>query len=119
MTKKILVVCDAAPFDAQIIRDSLDMALIFAAVDQEVSWLFRGASVLALKTAQHPNQLGIKDFFKQLKTLEIYDIDRIFVCENALAEFSMSSEELTIDTETVNIKQQQALLKKQDHVVKL
>ncbi|KZN66686.1 hypothetical protein N473_09840 [Pseudoalteromonas luteoviolacea CPMOR-1] len=119
MTKKILVVCDAAPFDAQIIRDSLDMALIFAAVDQEVSWLFKGASVLALKTAQHPNQLGIKDFLKQLKTLEIYEVDRIFVCENALVEFSMSAEALAIDADTVNIQQQQALLQQQDHVVKL
>ncbi|MCF6440681.1 DsrE family protein [Pseudoalteromonas luteoviolacea] len=119
MTKKVLVICDASPFDKQIIRDSLDMALIFAAIDQEVSWLFRGPSVLALKEGQKPNQLGIKDFLKQLKTLEIYDVDSIFVCENALSDLSISKEQLAIDADALNINQQQALLSEQDHVVKL
>ncbi|MDK2593741.1 sulfurtransferase complex subunit TusC [Pseudoalteromonas obscura] len=119
MTKKILVICDASPFDNQRIRDSLDMALIFAAVDQEVSWLFRGPSVLALKKDQQPTKLGIKDFLKQLKTLEIYDVDRIFACESALAQFALAPEQISIDIEVLDVSQQKALIDTQEYVVKL
>ncbi|ESP93306.1 MULTISPECIES: sulfurtransferase complex subunit TusC [Pseudoalteromonas] len=119
MTKKVLVICDASPFDSQRIRDSLDMALIFAAVDQEVSWLFKGPSVLALKKGQQPSKLGIKDFLKQLKTLEIYDVDRIFVCESALAQFALTPDQMSIDIEALNIDQQKVLISTQEHVIKL
>ncbi|KZN59776.1 sulfurtransferase complex subunit TusC [Pseudoalteromonas luteoviolacea] len=119
MNKKILVISDAAPFDGQRIRESLDMALIFAAIDQEVSWLFTGASVLALTKNTTPTSLGIKDFFKQLKTLEIYDVDSLFVCEHALLEYQLSTEKLSVDAKALSFELQQSLINEHDHVVKL
>ncbi|TQF70915.1 sulfurtransferase complex subunit TusC [Pseudoalteromonas luteoviolacea] len=119
MTKKILVITDASPFDGQRIRESLDMALIFAAIDQEVSWLFTGASVLALTDGNHPTSLGIKDFFKQLKTLEIYDVDSLFVCQGALQKYQLTTEKLSVDVSALCNSAQQELISKHDHVVKL
>ncbi|MBQ4812953.1 tRNA 2-thiouridine(34) synthase TusC [Pseudoalteromonas luteoviolacea] len=119
MSKKILIISDAAPFDGQRIRESLDMALIFAAIDQDVSWLFTGASVLALTQGANPNSIGIKDFFKQLKTLEIYDVDSLFACEHALLEYKLSTEQLNVDVDPLSYQQQQRLISEHDHVVKL
>ena len=47
--KNVLVISQHAPFDDQHIRESLDMALIFAAIDQNISWLLSADAVLALK----------------------------------------------------------------------
>ena len=63
----VLVMSQCSPFDDLNIRDALDMTLIFAAVDQNVSWLFSGPAVLALKKHQQPNNIGLKDFLKTLK----------------------------------------------------
>ncbi|MCF2857983.1 sulfurtransferase complex subunit TusC [Pseudoalteromonas sp. SMS1] len=119
MSKKILVISDAAPFDGQRIRECLDMALIFAAIDQEVSWLFTGASVLALTGQNNPGAIDIKDFIKQLKTLEIYDIDSVFICKDAMQNYRLSAEHLNVDATALSYSAQQALIGKQDYVVKL
>ena len=52
--KDIMIISSHSPFDNMHTRDALDMALIFAAIDQNVSWLFQGSAVLALKSAQAP-----------------------------------------------------------------
>ena len=115
----VLVISQSSPFDDMHIRDALDMTLIFAAVDQNISWLFSGPAVLALKKNQSPNSLGLKDFFKSIKTLEIYDVDNIYVCEKSLIDYGLSKNELLIEVKTVNFNAQKQLIQNQQHVVTL
>lgn len=115
----ILVISQSSPFDDMHIRDALDMTLIFAAVDQNISWLFSGPAVLALKKNQSPTSLGIKDFFKNIRTLEIYDVENIYVCEKSLIEFGIKKSELLIEVKTVNFNAQKQLIKNQQHVITL
>tara|TARA_R110000851_G_scaffold87769_11_gene191369 strand:+ start:49661 stop:50017 length:357 start_codon:yes stop_codon:yes gene_type:complete len=115
----VLVMSQCSPFDDLHIRDALDMTLIFAAVDQNISWLFSGPAVLALKKQQQPNMLGIKDFFKNIKTLEIYDVENIYVCEKSLLDYGLNKNDLLLDVQALNFDQQNALIKTQQHVVNL
>jgi tRNA 2-thiouridine synthesizing protein C len=115
----VLVISQSSPFDDLNIRDALDMTLIFAAVDQNISWLFSGAAVLALKKHQQPNNIGLKDFFKNIKTLEIYDVENIYVCEKSLLDYGLNKNDLLIDAKALNFSQQQILIKRQRHVVNL
>lgn len=115
----VLVMSQCSPFDDLHIRDALDMTLIFAAVDQNISWLFSGTAVLALKKQQQPNMLGIKDFFKNIKTLEIYDVENIYVCEKSLLDYGLNKNDLLLDVQALNFDQQKALIKTQQHVVNL
>ena len=115
----ILVISQSSPFDDMHIRDALDMTLIFAAVDQNISWLFSGPAVLALKKNQKPNSLGIKDFFKNIKMLEIYDVENIYVCEKSLIDYGLSKSELLIEANIVNFNAQKQLIHNQQHVVTL
>ncbi|MBE0367845.1 sulfurtransferase complex subunit TusC [Pseudoalteromonas aurantia] len=117
--KNIMIISDHSPFDGMHIRDALDMTLIFAAIDQNVSWLFQGSAVMALKPKQSPQQLGIKDFFKSIKTLEIYDVENIYVCETALKQFKLDPDQLSIDVTVISQEQQRQLLDQQDQVVTL
>ncbi|KTF08920.1 sulfurtransferase complex subunit TusC [Pseudoalteromonas sp. 10-33] len=115
----VLVMSQSSPFDDLNLRDALDMTLIFAAVDQNISWLFSGPAVLALKKHQTPSTIGIKDFFKNIKTLEIYDVENIYVCEKSLLDYGLSKTDLLIDAHTMTFNEQQTLIKKQHHVVTL
>ncbi|UJX27010.1 sulfurtransferase complex subunit TusC [Pseudoalteromonas sp. CF6-2] len=117
--KNVLVISQHAPFDDQHIRESLDMALIFAAIDQNISWLLSADAVLALKKNQQPELLGIKNYFKMVKTLELYDVENIYVCEKSLMDFNLTKENLIIDVKVANFEQQRALITQQHQVVTL
>ncbi len=109
----------ACPFDDQHIRESLDTTLIFAAIEQNISWLLSGEAVLALKKNQQPEQLGIKNYFKTIKTLELYDVENIYVCEKSLMDFNLTQESLIIDVKVANFEQQRELISQQHQVVTL
>ncbi|TMO68040.1 sulfurtransferase complex subunit TusC [Pseudoalteromonas aurantia] len=117
--KNIMVISSHSPFDNMHTRDALDIALIFAAIDQNVSWLFQGPAVLALRSDQVPQEMGIKNFLKSIKMLEIYDIDQVYVCQSALDLYQLTLAELSIDVRIVNTEQQRQLIAQQDQIVTL
>ena len=115
----VLVLSQQSPFDDLHIRDALDMTLIFAAVEQNISWLFSGPAVLALKKQQQPEQLGLKNYFKSIKTLEIYDVENIYVCEKSLLEYGLEKNNLLVAVKTLNYQQQHHLISQQQQIVTL
>ncbi|WP_440055974.1 DsrE family protein [Pseudoalteromonas sp. T1lg65] len=117
--KNVLVISTASPFQSSEIRDALDLTLIFAAVDQNISWLFLESSVLALKSNLNAPALSIKNYFKQLKTLEIYDVEQIYTTTDALSANNLRVDDLDIETVVLNDNEVSDLIAKQDLVVRL
>ena len=117
--KNILVISNKTPFDKMHIRESLDTCLIFAAIEQNISWLFKDHAVLALKAGYNLSNSGLKDFFKTLKTLEIYDVEQVYVCAESLKKYALTSDDLSIKITPLSLKDQQLLIKQQDHTVVL
>jgi tRNA 2-thiouridine synthesizing protein C len=115
----VLVLSQHSPFDDMHIRDALDMTLIFAAIEQNISWLFTGPAVLALKQNQSPETVGLKNYFKSIKTLEIYDVENIYVCEKSLIDYNLSKNDLIIDVITLDFKAQSQLISAQKQVINL
>lgn len=117
--KNILVISNKAPFDKMHIRESLDTCLIFAAIEQNISWLFKDDAVLALKAGYNLSNSGLKDFFKTLKTLEIYDVEQVYVCTESLKKYALTPDDLSIEITPLSIEEQQSLISKQNHTVVL
>lgn len=117
--KNVLVLSDSAPYQQHATRESLDTALIFAAIEQNISWLLRGSAVLTLKKAQQPHQLEQKDFTKAINMLHIYDVEQVYVCEASLAQFSLTSADLFFPATVLTPSEQQQLINTQDMVVTL
>ncbi|MCQ8876858.1 sulfurtransferase complex subunit TusC [Pseudoalteromonas shioyasakiensis] len=115
----VLVLSQHSPFDDLHIRDALDMTLIFAAIEQNISWLFTGPAVLALKKQQKPESLGLKNYFKSIKTLEIYDVENIYVCEKSLIDYNLDINDLLIDAKALDFKAQSKLIAQQQQVINL
>ena len=117
--KNILVLSQQSPFDDQHIREALDTTLIFAAIEQNISWLFSGPAVLALKAVQQPQTIGLKNYFKTIKTLELYDVENIYICEKSMVDYNLKPAELLLPVKVVNFEQQRQLIKQQQQVVTL
>ncbi|WP_105189847.1 sulfurtransferase complex subunit TusC [Pseudoalteromonas sp. T1lg48] len=117
--KHIVVISQRAPYHHQSLKEALDLVLIFAAIDQEVSWLLEGDAVLALSAQQQPKLLGQKDFTKALKMLELYDIDSIYVCAESLAARGLDDTSLILEVKSAHAQDKQALLAQASQVVVL
>lgn len=118
--KNVLVIASKAPFDNMHLRESLDMTLIFAAIEQNISLLFQGPSVLSLKKGQSPESLKLKNYFKTFGTLSLYDVENVYVCAESLARYQLTLSDLSIDDITAVDKDAKlTLTKNQDFVVTL
>lgn len=118
--KNVLVIANKAPFDHTYMREALDMTLIFAAIEQNISLLFQGPAVLSLKQGQTPEALKLKNYFKTFGTLSLYDVEHVYVCENSLQRYSLTLNDLTIDDVTaLDENAKKCLTQQQDFVVTL
>ena len=82
--KHIAIVNTKSSFNDANARESLDLALIYAAFDQQVTVLFIGDGVYQLIGKQQPKQLDSKDFLATMKAFDLYDIDNVIACSDSL-----------------------------------
>ncbi|WP_136067737.1 sulfurtransferase complex subunit TusC [Modicisalibacter radicis] len=90
----MLVVLRHAPHDSSWLREGLDVALVAAALGQDVTLLFLGDGVEALRSGQQAGPLGQKGSHTTLDMLAMYDIEDIRVDAASLAARGLTVAEL-------------------------
>jgi len=90
-SKKTAILNSKAPLSSTSPKDALDVALIFASFEQEVSLFFQGDGVRQLIKNQEPALVQVKDYLKTFAALEFYDIENLYVCEQSLMERGLSA----------------------------
>ena len=113
---KIMFVMRKPPHGSIYAYEGLEVVLIAAGFEQDISMLFMGDGVLALKKGQDTSELGIKGFAKTYPVLEGYDVEKIFVEEKALKDRGLTLDDLIIDAEAVDNATAMKLMKEQ-HVL--
>ncbi len=96
-------------------REAQDLALALAATDHQVTLLYRGAAVTQLLPMAQP--LVVKDFTVTQKLFALYDIEQIAVCQQAMAEFQLSANQLRLKVDVLDEPAQHSLLDQADFVV--
>lgn len=81
-----LFILRQSPYSSQLAREALDMALAFAAFDQEVAILFMGDGVYQLLEQQSTLQHGVRNIGKSLDSLALFDIEKVFICAKSLKQ---------------------------------
>ncbi len=117
VVKRFLYVNRRAPHGSVYALESLETVLIGAAFDQDVSVLFVDDGVFQLKKDQQPDSLGMKNFSKTFRALEMYDVEKIYVETESLSERGLTMEDLLIDVESLPREQIGALMDAQDVVL--
>ena len=116
-TKKIMHVMRRAPHGSIYTYEGLEMILIMAAYEQDLSVAFIGDGVYALKKNQDTAGIGIKGFSKTFMALDGYDVEKLYVDKSSLEERGMTEDDLVVDVEVMDPAEIGRLMTEQDVVI--
>ena len=92
--KKFMFVNRKAPYGTVYALESLEVVLISAAFDQDVSLAFVDDGVYQLKKDQNTDGIGMKNFSPTYRALGDYDINKLYVEQESLTERGLKLEDL-------------------------
>lgn len=93
-TKKFLYVNRKAPYGTIYALESLEVVLIGAAFEQDVSVVFVDDGVYQLTKGQNTESVGMKNFSPTYNALGDYDVNKIYVDKASLDERGLSLDDL-------------------------
>ncbi|MDQ2089381.1 sulfurtransferase complex subunit TusC [Marimonas arenosa] len=93
-TKKFLYVNRRAPYGTIYALESLEVVLIGAAFEQDVSLAFLDDGVFQLTKGQKTDGLGVKNFSPTFRALGDYDVTKLYVEKESLEERGLSEADL-------------------------
>lgn len=118
-TKRILLISKCPPYGSSSARDMLDIALTCSVFEQSVSLLFLGDGVLQLLKNQNPLHIGQKNLNALQSSLAMYDIEKIYVDDRALAFHGIALDDLHLNVTCVKEDTLKALIREHDVVFTL
>lgn len=93
-TKKFLYLNRKAPYGTIYALESLEVVLIGAAFEQDVSLAFVDDGVFQLAKGQKTGGIGMKDFSPTYRALGDYDVNKLYVEKESLAERGLTLDDL-------------------------
>ena len=115
--KKIMHVLRQAPHGTIYTYEGLEMILIMATYDQDISVVFIGDGVYALKKGQETSAIGIKGFAKTFMALDGYDVEKLYVDQLSLEDRGLTEDDLVVAVEVLNSEEIGCLMKDQDVII--
>lgn len=93
-TKNFLFVNRKAPYGTVYALESLEVVLISAAFEQNVSLAFLDDGVYQITKGQNSKGIGMKNFSPTYRALGDYDINKLYVEAESLAERGLTVDDL-------------------------
>ncbi len=115
--KKFMFVNRKAPYGTIYALESLEVVLITAAFDQDVSLVFMDDGVYQLKKGQQTKGIECKNFSPAYRALEGYDIEKLYVDKESLEARGISEEDLLVDVTVLGAAELGELMNQQDVVL--
>jgi len=92
--RKILFINRRGPYGSVYAQEALEVALIGAAFEQEISLALIDDGVFLLRKGQDTRNLGMKQFSAAYRALGDFDVHRVYVERESLAARGMEEEDL-------------------------
>jgi len=92
--KKFLYVNRKAPYGTIYALESLEVVLIGAAFDQDVSLAFLDDGVFQLTKSQDTKEIGVKNFSPTFRALGDYEVTKLYVEKESLDERGLTLDDL-------------------------
>ena len=115
--KKFMFINRKAPYGTIYALESLEVVLITATFDQDVSLVFMDDGVYELVKGQQTTDLGIKNFSPSYRALEGYDVEKLYVDQDSLKQRGLTENDLLVPVEVLNAEQMAELMAQQDVVL--
>jgi tRNA 2-thiouridine synthesizing protein C len=115
--KKFMFVNRRAPYGTVYALESLEVVLITATFDQDVSLVFLDDGVYELVKGQNTKAIGVKNFSPSYRALEGYDVEKLYVERESLEARGLTEADLLVPVEVLGSVQMGALMAEQDVVL--
>ena len=115
--KKFMFVNRKAPYGTIYALESLEVVLISAAFDQDVSLVFVDDGVYQLKKGQTTDAIGMKNFSPTYRALEGYDVEKLYVAKESLDERGLTEDDLLVDVQVMGKSELADLMDDQDVIL--
>ena len=110
IVKKLLYINRRAPHGTIYAHEALEVVLIGAAFEQDVSLAFIDDGVFQLKKDQDTSDIHTKNFSKIYKALEMYDVEKLFVEKESLDKRGLTEDDLSVDVKVINSSEMKKLI---------
>jgi len=115
--KKFMFVNRTAPYGTVYALESLEVVLITAAFDQEVSLVFVDDGVWQLKKGQQTKGIETKNFSPTYRALEDYDVEKLYVERESLDARGLAEGDLIVAVTVLPAAELGKLMAEQDVVL--
>ena len=117
IVKRFMYVNRRAPYGTIYALECLEVVLVAAAFDQDVSVVFMDDGVCQLKKNQDTTEIGMKNFSKTFGALDDYDVEKIYVEKDSLDARGLTEDDLVIPVQVLAADQLREIMAQQDVVI--
>jgi tRNA 2-thiouridine synthesizing protein C len=117
VVKKFMYVNRKAPYGTIYALEGLEVVLISAAFDQDVSLAFLDDGVYQLVKGQQTKGIDVKNFSPTYRALEGYDIEKLYVEREALEARGLTADQLIVPVEVMGRDELVRRMEEQDVVI--
>jgi tRNA 2-thiouridine synthesizing protein C len=117
VVKKFMFVNRKAPHGTIYALEGLEVVLISAAFDQDVSLAFLDDGVYQLVKGQQTKGLEVKNFSPTYRALEGYDIEKLYVERESLEARGLREDQLIVPVQVVSAREMARLMEEQDVLI--
>lgn len=116
-TKKFMYVNRKAPYGTVYALESLEVVLIGAAFEQDVSMAFLDDGVFQLTKGQDTSGSEMKNFSPTYRALEMYDVEKLYVSRESLEARGLTEADLIVDVQVMGADEIRDLMEEQDVIL--
>jgi tRNA 2-thiouridine synthesizing protein C len=117
VVKKFLYVNRKAPYGTIYALESLEVVLIAAAFDQDVSLAFLDDGVYEIVKGQNTKNLDVKNFSPTYRALEGYDIEKLYVEKESMEARGLTEDDFIVEVKVLSRPQMADLMASSDVVL--
>jgi len=117
VVKRFMYLNRRAPYGTIYALECLEVVLIAAAFDQDISVVFMDDGVYQLKKNQDTTGIGMKNFSKTFGALEDYGVEKIYVEKESLDARGLTADDLVIPVEVLAAVDLSEVMARQDVVI--
>ncbi len=110
VVKKFLYINRSAPHGTVYAHEALEVVLIGAAFEQDVSLAFIDDGVFQLKKDQDTSEINTKNFSKIFAALEMYDVEKLYVERESLESRGLKEDDLSVDVKVIDSSEMKKLI---------
>jgi tRNA 2-thiouridine synthesizing protein C len=117
VVKKFMYVNRRAPHGTIYALESLEVVLIGAAFEQDVSLAFIDDGVYQLVKGQDTKALGVKNFSTTFRALEDYDVNKLYATREAIEARGLKAEDFIVPVQVVSERELSDIMESQDVIL--